>query len=256
MFFEFVHSESTEEFSYREGCELGFPAHIHRAFEFIMVRGGCVELRVNDKIYYLTSGQAALIFPYCVHSYRPYPRFSYSLCLFAPEFVSDYYSKVKGYVPVDCSFEYTRGYDVRTINTYMIKGYVYDVCGTFDRTAEYVSVREDDSYTLLMKMLTFAEENYASGTNLKTLADKLSYDYAYISKLFKRVVGISYHSYILKLRVAAACRYLTGSDLGVMEIAVRSGFGCLRSFDREFRRQMNMSPREYRAINGGNMAQP
>ncbi len=246
MFFELQHSGKADEFFYIEGCDMDFPAHIHRSFEFFMTTDGAAEVTVDGRAHLLTKGRAALIFPYCVHSYRPHPHSRHVMCIFSPELVSEYYNLRNGCVPADCSFAYSERFTPRAANRYLQKAYAYSICGTFDAGAEYLPANVSEKQTLLTRMLSFAEENFSTGATLGELSSQLAYDYVYLSKFFKRATGLPYHSYILRLRVETACEYLTGSTLSVEEIAARCGFGSLRSLDREFRRQKLTTPREFR----------
>ena len=46
-----------------------------------------------------------------------------------------------------------------------------------------------------------------------------------MERLFKKYVGQSMQSYILKQKYAFACRFLTDTDMSVYEIAQKVGYG-------------------------------
>ena len=77
------------------------------------------------------------------------------------------------------------------------------------------------------------------------MIDSIKYDYAYISKFFKKNIGISFNEYVNRRRVSEACYLLKTTDKSVLEIGMECGYDSLRSFNRNFRLYLNMSPREF-----------
>jgi len=65
-------------------------------------------------------------------------------------------------------------------------------------------------------------------------------------RAFRVSVGVPPHSYIVMRRIEHARALLRDRSLSIPEIAGRSGFGSESSFTRAFRREMRLSPREYR----------
>ena len=58
---------------------------------------------------------------------------------------------------------------------------------------------------------------------------------------------IGFNDYVNSLRISSACKRLVKSDDTVTEISETVGFNTLRTFNRAFRKQMGMTPSEYRA---------
>jgi YesN/AraC family two-component response regulator len=59
-----------------------------------------------------------------------------------------------------------------------------------------------------MRLLIYAEENYKTSCLLEDAAAAIGYDYAYISKKFKRTIGIPFRKYINSLRIVLAKQLL------------------------------------------------
>jgi len=65
------------------------------------------------------------------------------------------------------------------------------------------------------------------------------------SRLFHRTFGCSFRDYVMRQRIATACKMLEASDSTVTDIAIASGFSDASYFARMFRRHMRKSPKEY-----------
>jgi DNA-binding response OmpR family regulator len=66
------------------------------------------------------------------------------------------------------------------------------------------------------------------------------------SRHVAKVTGLSFPEFLCQCRLEKAQELLRTTDLDVGQIADRVGFGSLESFTHAFRRQMHVSPREYR----------
>jgi YesN/AraC family two-component response regulator len=74
----------------------------------------------------------------------------------------------------------------------------------------------------------------------------MGYDYAYVSKLFKKKVQIGFNGYVNILRINEGKRLLKNTTKSITEIAGEVGFSCVRSFNRSFFSVTGKSPSDYR----------
>jgi AraC-like DNA-binding protein len=65
-------------------------------------------------------------------------------------------------------------------------------------------------------------------------------------RMFRRTTGKTLVGYLNELRTGEACRELIETERPVSEIAFGSGFNNLSNFNRRFRAQKGLSPRDYR----------
>ena len=66
------------------------------------------------------------------------------------------------------------------------------------------------------------------------------------SRSFHRLAGKPFTDYVNDLRIAEACMLLRQNDRSIAEIADRCGFATMSHFNRQFRRRVQRTPREYR----------
>ena len=245
MFFELAHSTSENEFSISYGKRIDFPLHLHRSFEFYVQVKGNAYITVDEKTYLLQSGQAVLIFPYQLHSYKSNDGDSeIILGFFSPEMVSEFYKTRHGFIPENNVFDFNIEI-ANTSNVFLKKALAYKICGLFDTDRKYF-YKDKTDIDLAKSILLYIEKNFSKKCSLKDVSDYVGYDYSYISKLFKRKLGITLKSYVNRLRIQRAVNLLKNTDNSVLDIAFECGFGCLRSFDREFFSVIGLKPTEYR----------
>jgi len=65
--------------------------------------------------------------------------------------------------------------------------------------------------------------------------------------VFRDVVGVTPHRYVVELRISHAARLLRGTAAAVTDICFDSGFGSIPSFYAAFRAAYGMTPSAYRA---------
>lgn len=65
---------------------------------------------------------------------------------------------------------------------------------------------------------------------------------------FKQVVGISAMEYVIQLRIKSACDMLRSSGCTSVEIAFACGFQNLSNFNRQFKKCVGCTPRQYRQL--------
>ena len=88
--------------------------------------------------------------------------------------------------------------------------------------------------------------HYREKLYLDDIAEKLGISPTYLSRLFKRDTGIRLQDYIVQVRVERAANLLRYSDQTIAEIAQYVHFPSQSYLGKAFRREMHMTPKEYR----------
>ena len=94
--------------------------------------------------------------------------------------------------------------------------------------------------------IAYIEENYTRQISLSELAGRIFFSKDYLNKVFHSEVGMTVGAYIQKMRLERAANLLLKTDKTISEIAEISGFGDVKSFYTVFKRNMKMTPGEYR----------
>lgn len=101
-------------------------------------------------------------------------------------------------------------------------------------------------YDPVEECIIYIKEHLNTDLSLKKVADQMHFHPNYLSGLMKNKVGLTYSSYILKLRMELASKLLKETNLKVQEIGFKCGFRDSNYFNRLFRREFKTSPEQYR----------
>ena len=96
--------------------------------------------------------------------------------------------------------------------------------------------------------LEYIHAHYAQDISINNLANGANISRSYLTRQFHEVTGVTPLYYLKKYRFARAMEYLQ-SGASVTEIANDVGFQSLSHFSREFKKELGVSPTEYRSQN-------
>ncbi|HTF11760.1 MAG TPA: AraC family transcriptional regulator [Asanoa sp.] len=98
----------------------------------------------------------------------------------------------------------------------------------------------------LDRVIGMIRRDYADEVSVGRAADLVAMTPDAFSRFFRRQIGRTFTDYVNDVRLAEASRQLVESDAAVSAIAVACGYPNLSHFNRRFRAQTGMSPREFR----------
>ena len=110
------------------------------------------------------------------------------------------------------------------------------------------SDKEEQSYSdNIYEARNFIKEHFSNPElSLGETADHIHVSAPYLSKKFKEETGDSFGEYLQRLRLSKAMSMLSESDLPIYEIAFRCGYSTQHYFSTAFKKELNVSPADYR----------
>jgi AraC family transcriptional regulator len=102
------------------------------------------------------------------------------------------------------------------------------------------------SQAQLSRVLDLIEQRIDQPLTLRRLSEAAEVSTSHFSSLFKRSMGVSAHTYVVRRRVERAEELLRSSELPVTQIALEVGFSHQTHLARWMRRLKGLTPREAR----------
>lgn len=102
-----------------------------------------------------------------------------------------------------------------------------------------------NNVTLIKEAKSFIHDNFTKKITLMDVAEAVNISYGYLSKCFKQVEGISFNSYLMKLRLEEAKMLIILNELSISEISYEVGINDPNYFSKCFRKEYGITPKEF-----------
>ena len=228
--------------------DMRYPYHIHRTYEILRVLRGTVSVRVDEKDGIAQEGQVVVIFPFQYHQFTVDSRSQVQIYLCSPEFIPEFHTAMNGKIPEHPIAELDPEIDklCHSDRLLSVKAFFY---AAFDHLQQTLSLRDvpiQGGKQRIEDILLYIDAHYADECSLHDAARQFGCSYTYLSRYFKKQTGVGFHTYLADYRVGKACYLLTNTDLPITIISEAVGFDSIRTFNRDFMRNMKVSPTNYR----------
>jgi two-component system, response regulator YesN len=122
---------------------------------------------------------------------------------------------------------------------YYIKDYIFKVKQLTDQNLK----REKSVIDIAKK---YIEDNYSKNITMAEIANLVSMNYSYFSKLFKEETKMTFSSYLTMSRMEEAKRLLKDPINKISDISVKVGYDNAFHFSRAFKNYAGVSPNDFR----------
>ncbi len=185
----------------------------------------------QDTNFFLSS-----LAPYCLITERDAPQVGQQMMACLSEMETEYFS--------EAPFR-----DV-AITALMLRFFLLAGRYTFDRERRPGSTQsKQQEYTeRFTSVCNYISRHCTEDLTLESVSEYAGFSKYHFSRLFREFAGTTFHSYLTGSRILWARNLLADDHLSVTEVATRSGFKSLATFNRVFREQMGCTPAEYRKM--------
>lgn len=253
-----------------------FTAHWHTAIELIMPVNNIYTIVIGKITYVLNEGDILIIPPGELHELiapsdglRRILLFDFSLIsnlrgfssalpvlnqprLFnsttAPEILPQLQSLFH-----QITSEYTSNYTLREPAIYAMIIQIFVLIGRRFMSTEHifpdVKVNKQKEYIEKFNLIfTYINNNYMEDISLDTIANVAGFSKYHFSRLFRQFTDMSFYDYLNQRRVKEAEKLLLNPSLSITEIALRSGFSSISTFNRVFKQFKECTPTEFKNL--------
>ena len=112
--------------------------------------------------------------------------------------------------------------------------------------------RQHRAINVFLEACAYISEHCAEKLTLADVAAYIGYSKYHFARMFKTYSGMSFYDFFMRQRILLCEQLLRDPTLPITEVALRSGFGSITTFNRIFKQFENMTPREYRQFNVNN----
>ena len=243
-----------------------FPVHIHHENEIIYAFEGGFEIKVNNRVYRVEKGQAAIINSMVMHEVRSLGKDENFLVIeVGPALLRESFELIKGLdfeikiydgadAPeiIDCLDSILKKHkDTGPAGALWTMGYLLQLYSMF-----YTALCEDNvssarsdspkSSKSIEGILKYVYEHYGEDIKIEDIASRSGYCKSGFCKAFKAGTGFTFHSYLNLCRVRNAEHLLVETNKTLDEIACIVGMKEAKVLCREFKKRLGTTPRAYR----------
>ena len=227
--------------------------HIHQYAELIFMLEGEMRITVDDNEEYIKAGEAAFIFPFQTHKMVSKNVNKLAMYLFSPSMMASFMKNHEGQVGERAVFKPKEStiaiFREKILNKddftlYNVKGLLYLVLD--DYLAEIPLRSSIGGTNVVSKVIAYMYEHFTEPISLEDVAVALGYSANYLSHCIQKLYGLNFCTIMASLRIEQARYLLTSTYKTATEICYECGFGSERTFLRQFKSIMGLSPSVYR----------
>ena len=115
-----------------------------------------------------------------------------------------------------------------------------------ERVTDYQPPKNNSSQILCFNLLNYIDINFTTIENASSLSNVFGYNYSYLSRCFKKIIGTSISTYISDKKLNLAMELLEKKETTVTEVADTLNYSSIYAFSRAFKARYNISPSEYK----------
>ena len=231
--------------------DLSYRLHMHDCLEVSYCVAGSVRVTVAGEVLQLHSGIGVVIPTNMIHSYETAHTSEFYTILFGKGLVRELANLLEQKKPERLTFpvspellQQLQAYYATDSTVLAGKALLYRTADVFVQNNRFIP-RDTTEDTMAVKLLTYLQNNFQQEITLESFAEAADYSYYYVSKLVKKHLGVSFTQLLAQYRVAYACHLLRGRKSTISQIALDSGFGSIRNFNRVFLAATGMTPKQY-----------
>lgn len=245
--------------------------HWHQSLELVVNIKGQLTIVVEDEKYHLSDGDMLLINSNEIHELHADDAIIIALqmklellkdinidtknmyfdCNSVTADNPDTFKQIKRVIAEILKYNMNHNELIDYKNASLIYELIYELCANFKVEKKETKKYSEEKLDRLSRVLDYIHSKYDENISLQSLAEKEFLSIPYLSKFFKRGMGISFSDYVKQIRLHYSVLDLLDDTLTIDEIAHKNGFPNTRSFVTAFKEKFEELPSVWRKQNIG-----
>jgi len=258
----------------RVATDFPFDWHYHPEFELTLISDSEGQRIVGDSLCDYETGDLVLLGPNLPHSYRSWPVDSLSsrrhraiVIQFREESFGEHFFELPEMKPVAAMLQRSAmglafggtqtgkslASIIREIPSLPVPRRLVALLSALVELAEDSDAQVISTETLrplcrvedrrrIDQICSYLHRSFDQEVDFTELARTVHMSQACLCRFFRRATGRTMTTYINQLRIGAAVQLLVNSDLSVLDIAFKVGFGNYSNFNRQFKSMKGVTP--------------
>lgn len=251
-----------------------YPQHWHTDTEIIMPIENSYKVIINEEIYNLSAKDVIVIPPGELHQlyappsgYRIILQFDCTLLynlsgfnsafhmfrpcvIVTPSSMPDIHNQLSILIQ-NITTEYFSNLPFREAAAYSMLIHFFTILGrnfisSNDRFLNMKKQKQLEYIDLFFKVCNYINDHCTESIKMEDIAGIAGFSKYHFARLFKEVMNISCYDYLINRRVMHAEKLLIEPDLTITQVAMKSGFSSLATFNRVFKAKNHCTPTEYK----------
>lgn len=119
-----------------------------------------------------------------------------------------------------------------------------------DRFPNIKNRKQLEYIDLFLNVCNYINEHCTENIKMDDVANIAGFSKFHFERLFKQFMNVSCYEYLINRRIMQAEKLLTEPELSIMQVAMKSGFSSLATFNRLFKAKKRCNPTEYKSLYG------
>lgn len=261
---------------YRNKENENYPQHWHTDTEIIMPVENNYKVMINKVTYDLDVEDIMIIPPGELHEiyaspdgYRIIIQFDCTLfnsfngfnsalnmfrpCLIVNKTTMPDIQKELSIIIMNITLEYFSDLPFKEAATFSMLTNFFTILGrnSFQSIEKFSILKNQKQRTyidLIFNICNYINDHCTENLNMEDIADIAGFSKYHFARIFKQVMNISCYDYLINRRIMHAEKLLMDPDISIMQVAMKSGFSSLATFNRVFKTKKRCTPSEYKSL--------
>ncbi len=236
-----------------------YPCHFHKKIEIVYVVKGSCNVKINNQDNIVHQDDIVFIPSYKSHEHIAYDDSRRIIILPIEKFSQDIYAILRNktfssFVLDDKDFNKKYLLPIAKLmirhnqSIDLLKKSLPEVF--IGQLIEHYKIVNEDNVNIdkQAEIFDYLTTTHTNDISLESVAKHFNYDKYYFSKLFTKITGQNFSSYVNQMRINTFLKKISAQNItetSIISIALDSGFNSTASFYRIFKKTTGLSPKEF-----------